>query len=78
MLINVTPEDITRGVRLSACSCPIALAIKRTTTDSASVTDHTIYIGTRHFATPQSVRRFIEYFDDARPVYPFTFILPTE
>ena len=36
-VIQVTPEDIAAGVRLSGGSCPVALAIKRTFPEATSV-----------------------------------------
>ncbi|MFN7302800.1 MAG: hypothetical protein ACK5U7_15110 [Bacteroidota bacterium] len=78
MIVTVTPEDITRGRRLSACSCPIALAIRRLAPRCVVVTNHTIRIDDRRFATPEPACKFINDFDAARPVMPFTFTLPTE
>lgn len=79
MLINVTPEDIANGARCDDSHCPIALALVRECKeDNVTVSLDAIYVGPRRFDAPSAVSRFVVDFDEARPVTPFTFILPTE
>jgi hypothetical protein len=81
--IEVTPDDIARGRPEESLSCPVALAIKRTTgAGLVSVDGNDICIGFRpdgslpvRFATPAEVVDFIELFDEYDEGKPFRFTL---
>ena len=74
--IEVTEEDIRRGKPQSCCSCPVFRAIARTTGKAVEVLCKSIALGKEvEAALPEKARKFIEAFDDGRPVKPFTFTL---
>ncbi len=75
--INVTSDDIAKGKRGSACSCPIALAIKRATNQAC-------HVGVRWYSferdltdmpLPRKAGEFVIAFDQKQPVEPFSFEL---
>lgn len=75
--IEVTQDDIDRGIPRSNCRCPIALAVKRTTKWRAFDVGST-YFYRKYKITilPESARQFIDRFDDRGnhiPVKPFSF-----
>lgn len=87
VIFDVTAEKIARGIRNVCNSCPVALAgddameklgvIGMTTVGRLRIsmlgngTDDLIY----DVETPECARRFIDYFDAGRTVYPFSFPL---
>jgi hypothetical protein len=79
--VSVTEEDINKGIIGSSCSCPVALAIKKSTNFHPSVDHYTAALlnpeddGLTLCDLPHSVRCFIFAFDDHKPVRPFTFEL---
>ena len=71
MKIQITQEDIDKGVRRNASNCAIAVGLKQEFTYDISITD-VIRIGKDNFrATPEVVRWFGD-FDKGRPVKPIT------
>ncbi len=76
--VRVTRYFITRGVKRSSGSCPIALA-----GDSATKKMQTFvareHLKLRHdygekiMALPKKAQKFIEDFDSGKPVRPFSF-----
>lgn len=74
--INVTKDHIRRGVRGSACDCPIALALKQTLiTHNVSVSSTAIVVNNIGFSVDKKDLRFIERFDAGQPVRPYSFDL---
>lgn len=74
--INVTNDHIRRGVRGSACDCPIALALKETLiTNSVSVTGARMLVNHVWFVVDKKDIRFMERFDAGQPVRPYSFDL---
>jgi hypothetical protein len=81
--IEVTPDDIARGRPEESLSCPVALAIKRTTgAGLVSVDGDDIRISFRPdgsppvlFDTPAEVVAFIDLFDEYDEGEPFRFTL---
>lgn len=77
--VEVTEEDITGGVRASACVCPIALALHRQGFRGHVVGDKDViadYAGNEaivRYDLPSSAQRFIKKFDTRRRVEPFSF-----
>ena len=82
MKIKVTQDDIDNGDRKNAYSCAVALAcmragIKSPKVDTDEINEINEHGGSqRTWDTPRMVARFIERFDDRRPVKPFSFELP--
>ena len=75
--ITVTLEDIAKGERGSACSCPIALAIKRATNQRCHVSP-TLFCFERDLydkPLPRVAGQFVIAFDGNKPVEPFSFEL---
>ncbi len=80
MVVKVTAKHIRKGIRLSICDCPIALALKEQLHKIVEVDD--IFIayhtygpaqGKRWSKTPSPVRSFMIKFDHCKPVKPFSF-----
>ena len=80
LVIEVTADDIARGVANDCATCPIALAARRLHPTAR------IYVGgelTREIVTywperacydmPDEAVDFVATFDEGRPVAPFTF-----
>lgn len=68
--IEVTAEDIANGVKQAACSCPIALAIRRARPDASYVeVDGDVFVelgGVHHYARlPGPAMDFVANFDAA-------------
>jgi hypothetical protein len=87
LVVSVTRGDIRQGKRVSVSSCPIALAVSRSTGRAASVGPLSVvlYFGktTRsrmvaHFHAPIEVTKFVNDFDGRKLVTPFTFSLTRE
>jgi len=76
-LIEVTAEDIAKGIPKVCAACPVALAIKRVTGRGASVMQ--LYIGFHDGSgwidSPREVLPFVRAFDNEQPVKPFSFEL---
>ena len=69
--IQITQEDIDRGVRRSASNCAIAVGLKKELAYNISVRD-VIRIEKDNFrAMPEVIRWFLD-FDMGRPVKPIT------
>jgi len=73
--VEVTEEDIAKGIRENCRLCPIARAIKRLGHEEVAVMGDSIEIGTVDFEAPPEVDAFVEAFDAFRPVQPFAFDL---
>lgn len=81
--ITVGPAEIAAGVPGDGNGCPIALAIRGgLPANYASVDVSYIEIGVNRgevypfrYEPTEEMRRFIEAFDDGRPVSPVTFFL---
>lgn len=86
MKIEVTQEDIIKGIRHAGDACPIALATKRTlgigkvdvARDSICVQVETPHDQSEDIHLPQEASDFIEMFDLGEPVYPFSFEIDYE
>ena len=76
--IEVTEDDIRKGIKFSAHSCPLALALKRALNhpnawigpDSFGVADDSLG------RTPPTAITFIKTFDGGNKVEPFVFWIP--
>lgn len=81
MKIQVTQDDIDRGVRGNVCFCPVALAVKRATSETVYVSGMRIRIIKKangkalEAPTPSEVSCFIAAFDHYATVEPFEFDL---
>lgn len=75
--IQVTQEDIERGLRGDCAFCPIALSMRRSTGEFWAVTGRaaTPYAGhwTDSVTLPQECEGFISAFDKGYVVSPFSF-----
>jgi len=69
--ISVTQEDIDKGTSRSAY-CPVALAVKRLGYKDVHVLGE-IRADDFRFSVPLLAAKFIDRFDEGKPVYPFTF-----
>ena len=82
--INVTQEDIDKGIQGSCVNCPTGLALQRTFPSSNYIHVDTVDIEYginpesdefKSVETPQEVIDFIDDFDNGKPVKPFFFEL---
>lgn len=73
--IEVSREDIQRGIPKSACYCPIALALKRAFPNSHIKVTGTLFIDGRRFSLPAICNTFMGAFDTNKAVEPFEFEL---
>ena len=79
--IEVTQDDINNGKPHTCSSCPVALAISRTTNYKAEVGLYIITLfnskgfSYRSIKIPADIRQFIKAFDSYMPVSPFSFEL---
>lgn len=78
MKVVVTAADIKRGRRCSAVGCPVALAACRALgldQDSwpLGVSDAINVYNNGRYALPKRAVKWIERFDNSRPVEPFEF-----
>lgn len=79
MRIEVTQEDIDRGVRDQPCACALALATTRATGRNAAVGTTSIFFDLESgISLPLLARNFVRDFDAGRSVRPFSFDLPIE
>lgn len=78
MLVTLTQADIDHGVPGDCLKDPVALALRRLTGRPWRVEKQYCYpdvSGHRPFTTPRVVNRFVEDFDNGKPVKPITFEL---
>ncbi len=79
--IEVTQDDIDKGIRNSDTSCPIAKAVRRATgnkkPNAISIVRHKIRVGDSEAPTTKTIKDFIEKFDSVgrKAVKPFSFVL---
>jgi hypothetical protein len=81
MKIKVTQKDIDKGIRSSYYYCPIAHAFKRAVKnnnelDCCVASSYIVYRPDdkrNRYKLPKKARKFIEHFDNYRPVEPFSF-----
>lgn len=84
MKISVTQDDIDKGQRGSACSCPIALATRRAfpwlaISVSPGFGHGWLFIGNKTYRLPGDALTFILEFDSRSvPVAPFEFFIGEE
>ena len=74
--IDVTAEDIERGVPRSSDACPIARAAKRVLKGPLGVgVDDIAVFGPkeRYYLLPDKAQRFLKKFDAKQPVKPISF-----
>ena len=77
--IDVTNEDILKGVRGDGSSCAIARAVKRALDlEDAEIDGSIISIGYLRGEGPDSIDAFIATYDSAGRVEPFAFDLTLE
>jgi hypothetical protein len=80
-LINITQNDIDRGVKLEAAACPVARAVARAfrkRTGTYCVFGGFVPRGPKrnnNWPLPPEVWRFMWAFDNDKPVKPFSFVL---
>ena len=73
--VEVTAEDIAKGVRNTCDRCPIALALSALGVIEPFVDGYAVEFGNceEQVRTPEVASAFIEAFDLGNPVEPFTF-----
>ena len=82
MKVEVTQEDINRGMPKVCDRCPIALAMRRAGCAFVYVEPHRVdwrrrgILSGKYSSLPSEATRFIMAFDNAEPVQPFTFEVP--
>ncbi len=75
-LIRLTRADIENGVGLDRYLCPIACALRRHGLSAPEVGETYVTVGPHLGGTlSERAKRFIQQFDDGRPVQPFSFYL---
>lgn len=75
MKIQVTQEDIDKGIRQAPCSCPVGRAVKREIDGCVSVGYATVATEEKLYWLPDEVSNFIFNFDRGIIVKPFEFEL---
>lgn len=74
--VEVTKQDIARGIKRDGYSCPVARAMKRT------LHRRKIWVGWHYYqigedgafiTLPPTVTQFVKAFDSGKKVEPFTF-----
>ena len=81
MRIEVTQEDIDRGLKSSCYECPIAYAYKRKVKNKIRLgfsvgteyIDHFVGESQDRYMLPKEAKKFIRRFDQDQPVRPFSF-----
>ena len=79
--VTVTQKDIDTGIADNCLECPIARALKRTTRKEWAVWKDNVFTSNvkacnyKQYDLPNKAQRFIEKFDERKPVKPFSFIL---
>jgi stringent starvation protein B len=81
MHITVTQDHITRGIRGSGISCPVALAIgERIPQELVGVGSLAVELSiqgtSRHVSLPLNARLAINNYDTGHAIHPFSFELP--
>ena len=76
MKVQVTEEDIAKGVPLKIHKCPVARAIARVVGKEVRVANLSYSFDGSEFPLPSVAIDFIADFDIGRPVQPFEFELP--
>lgn len=72
--ISITKAHIRDGVPGNECDCPIALALKDALlTNDVAVNPDGMRVNNRTFSADKKDRRFIERFDNGKPVKPYSF-----
>lgn len=74
--VRVLKSDIRKGVEGSCSRCPIAIAVRRLAPRGKSVVvtwDEAILGHTTTYDLPRVASRFIDRFDEGKPVKPFSF-----
>ena len=76
MKITVTQQHIDAGVRGSATSDPVALALKDAGWEKVYVNVFGIQLGKeKRYPLPEGMWKFMYDFDNGNPVFPFEFEL---
>jgi len=84
MKIHVTEKHIKKGVISDPWNCPIAIAIQKATGIEPTVTSEWYILDSVKFPVPKKVSKlpmpkkvskFIDDFDQGKPVKPFNFVL---
>jgi len=76
--IDVTAEDIHKGIKGNCYRCPVALALRRTTETLLEVSSYCIRVYSfpiRDIQLPEIAVDFIKRFDRGKLVKPFKFYL---
>lgn len=82
MIVNVTAAHIAAGKPDDGCNCAVALAVAEAVGCpgnpewSVDVSNKWIYIDSKRYETPQSVKDFISRYDSGLSVTPFQFEVP--
>ncbi len=74
--VEVTPNDIRRGIWGDSYRCPIAKALRRTLGGAWSVRDEAVGLGKntgQTIALPKKALSFIDKYDRWRTAQPFSF-----
>jgi hypothetical protein len=74
--VDVTQEDIIRGIRANRCSCPIARAARRALGCLVIVDHRGIFTSDYKYEHTVETKRFVNDFDAGYSVEPFSFNLP--
>jgi hypothetical protein len=84
MIINVTKDDIEKGIPKNAVFCPVALALHRVFPDADVSVSGTLIIVNNSgklnllYSISNDVHYFITNFDKGKHVEPFSFEFPSE
>jgi hypothetical protein len=74
--IEVTENDIKRGVAWNVDKCPVARAMRRATRNMACYASLSeLKVGIKLVNTPTRCQRFMRNFDDGENVKPFSFVI---
>lgn len=81
IVVDVTWQDTSNGVRRSRCSCSVSLALRRVTGSICHVGSTYAYATSatiekeRRIYLPLAARRFISLYDHGVKVKPFSFVV---
>ena len=75
MKIQIKKKHIEQGKRGRSTLCPIALALKEKGFECVKVNAETVEVDGTDLVLSKQEARFVELFDDGRPVKPFVFRL---
>lgn len=78
VMVNVTQEDISDGLRFNAFECPVAIALRRATGKDCACNDRGLWNFSADYTNlyrklPKSVRDLPRKFDQGKPVTPISF-----